>query len=125
MISRLDLSPARREQHLAAESGRVLPHDVARPLVVRAIADHDLDGVVRREQRQVLPAIARFLARGRRFEVDHTRHARVDVRDVDGSAGLERHAETRVAEPREQCGAARLRRHAIGQHAAPQANSGV
>ena len=51
---------------------------VARPFVVGASAEHELDLVVRGQQRQVVPAVARDFERTRRLDVEHARHARVD-----------------------------------------------
>ena len=54
---------ARREQHVAAlgRGGARATH-VARPVVIGAVADHELDLVVRRQQRQVLQQVARDFA---------------------------------------------------------------
>ena len=87
---------ARREEHGARQ--RMLRDDVARPFVVGAVADDDLHGVVRRQKLEILPAIAMRLLRARRLEVDDARDARIDVRDVDRTARLERNVEARVAE---------------------------
>ena len=61
-------------------SVRLLARDhLARPLVVGAVEQHELELVARGEQRQVRPAVARRLAAAGRLEVDDAVHARIDA----------------------------------------------
>jgi len=84
-----DLGVARREQHVAGIGEAVLGDDVARPVEIGAIADHELDLVMRGQQRQVLPAIARRFQRTGRLDIEHPRNAGINVRDVDRAGGFQ------------------------------------
>src|ERR1044072_7777091 len=92
----------RREVHRAAVVELALAHEVARPLVVRFVGDHQLELVGGAQQVEVGPVVALRLARAGALDVDDLAHARVDWRDVDGTARLEQHIVTRVAQLREE-----------------------
>src|SRR5262245_3031457 len=94
----------------------MLGDDGARPLVIGTTTDDDLDRIVRRQQLEVLPPNAVRLLRARRLDVDDARDTRIDVRDIDRTARLERHVEPKVTELRQQRGATRLRERLAARH---------
>src|SRR6185295_7365192 len=75
---------------------------LATPLIVRAIADDELDLFFRTQQRQVLVAVPLLFARARRLHVDHTDNARVHSRERHRTTGLDGYAVVRVAQPYQQ-----------------------
>src|SRR5688572_486081 len=103
----LELPVARREQHLAPAVQTLQLHPRAAPLVVGAIADHELELVTcaKAMGREVESAMR--LAGARRLDVDDAGHARVHRACVDGTARLERHLESGLAQVRQE-GRARL-----------------
>ena len=87
----------RGEQHGRAPAvQRVSRHDVARELVVHAVANHELHLVVRRQQAQVLPVVPGRLAAARALHIDDPDHLRGNLLDAEVSAGLDHHRQAGV-----------------------------
>src|SRR5690554_45313 len=116
-LARADLRLAGREQHVAALADGVVNHHAARPVVVGPAADHELDLVVRRQQRDVASEVARLLARARGLDVQDARDAGIDPADVERARGLQRDHVARVAQPAQQSDAALLRQRLAAGHA--------
>src|SRR5262249_16426251 len=100
---------ARREGHRAARRKRQLAHARPAPLLVAAIADHELHLIVGGELGELAVAVAPLLARAGRLDVDDLDDARIDLGEGHGAAGLERDAESRVTHAFKEPEAALLR----------------
>jgi hypothetical protein len=95
----------------------MLAEQLAGPLVIGSRAGDDLQLVARRQQRQVLIAIARRLAGVGGLQVDDPAHPGVEARDIHRAAGLERHQEARLAKRLEQARAGPLCQRLATGHA--------
>src|SRR5215469_14788135 len=101
-ITRGELLVARRKEHGAALRQCHLAELCAAPLVIATVADDELHQVMRREARQLLVAIASFLARAGSLDVHDLHHPRIDVCQCHRAAGLERYPQARIAQRRKQ-----------------------
>src|ERR1700726_1598133 len=96
-LARRELLMTRRKQHRTTGRQGELAQLAATPFVVAAAADHELDQVARAQPRQLLIAVAAFLARTRRLDVDDFRHTRIDARERHRAAGLQRDPQAGIA----------------------------
>src|SRR5205823_7511743 len=87
-LARRELLMTRRKQHRAAGREGELAQLGATPLVVAAAADHEFHQVPRAQPRQLLIAVAAFLARTRRLDVDDFGHPRIDACERHRAAGF-------------------------------------
>src|SRR6266850_6987885 len=108
-LARPELLMARRKQHRATGRKGELAQLAATPFVVAAAADHELDQVARAQPRQLLIAVAAFLAGTRRLDVDDFRHARIDARERHRAAGFQRDSQAGIAQHGQELRAALLR----------------
>src|SRR3984893_263116 len=115
-LARRELLMTRRKQHRAAGGKGELAQLAATPLVVAAAADHELDQVPRAQPRQLLIAVAPFLAGTRRLDVDDFRHTRIDTRERHGAAGFQRDPQAGIAQQGQQLRAALLRERFASGH---------
>ncbi len=82
----------------------------AAPLVVGAIADHELDLVVPTQQLQFMEQVARCFTRSRGFHIHHACHAWVDGGHGHRAAGFQRYLVAGIAKPGQQWQTVRLRK---------------
>src|SRR6185437_277453 len=108
---------ARREEHGAAAFQPVLAEFRAAPLVVAAVADHELDEVPSAEPRELLITVARLLPGPRRFDIDDPYDTLVNSLERHGTARLDRDAAPRIAELSQKSEAAFLRQRLAARHA--------
>ena len=107
-----------REQHLArAAVQAVLDQLGARPVVIVAGTDHELDLVVGRQQVQVLVEVAMRLFGARGLEIDHSAYTRVHRGNIQGAAGFQGHLVTGVTQLLEQRDGVGLRQRLTAGHA--------
>src|SRR5690606_41728854 len=77
----------------------VLADHTAGPLVIGAVADHELDLVALRKVREVAPQVAVALPRPGALQVHDAVRAGVERRDVDGAGRLHEHRNALVQQP--------------------------
>src|SRR6187402_3366592 len=75
-----ELLKARREKHLAACVQALVEHALPAPVVVRAVADHELELVAGAQAMHRQVEVTPVLARARRLDVDDAGDARVHAR---------------------------------------------
>src|SRR6202162_1020144 len=107
--ARRELLMTRRKQHRATGRKGELAQLAATPFVVAAAADHEFDQVARAQPRQLLIAVAAFLAGTRRLDVDDFRHTRIDARERHRAAGFQRDPQAGIAQHGQELRAALLR----------------
>src|SRR5947207_9142581 len=115
-LARRELLMTRRKQHRAAGREGELAQLGATPLVVAAAADHEFHQVPRAQPRQLLIAVAAFLARTRRLDVDDFGHPRIDACERHRAAGFQRHPQAGIAQHGQQLRAALLRERLASGH---------
>ena len=98
-----ELPVAGRQQHIGnAIRERELSDFAARPEVVRAVANHEFDLIVRGQMRDIAVVVALGLAGGGCFEVQHFHHPGVHRRNGQGATGLQGDRIPGIAEANEQ-----------------------
>ena len=85
-----DLAVSGAEEHrVAALMESLAQQELAGPLVVGAIGDHELHFIARTQVGEIRPAIAVLFAAAGGLHVEDADHARVARRDVDRAARLD------------------------------------
>src|SRR2546423_7042676 len=115
-LARRELLMTRRKQHRTAGRKGELAQLAATPLVVAAPADHELHQVPRAQPRQLLIAVAVFLAGTGRLDVDDPRHARIDAPERHRATGFQRDPQAGIAQHGQQLRAALLRQGFASGH---------
>src|ERR1700733_482159 len=108
-VLRMQLFVVGREQHLATACQSMLAGHCPRPLVVGAIADHELHLVGTAQCRDVLHEVPVHLPRAWGLQIHDAHHTRVQRGDGHGAAGLDGHGMAGVTEAGEQPQAVLLR----------------
>ncbi len=93
-----------REVHGGPRIQRPFSHEVARPLVVPAVTQNELDLVTRLEPLHVLRTVVLVHATPRRLDVDDPMHARIDLRSVSVSPGFDQELVAGIEQPKCQLG---------------------
>lgn len=97
-VGELELAEDGIHEHLAA-CGQVVPGgDEARPIVIGAVCDDELDFVVGGEEIDVSPVVAMGLAAGGALEVHDADDARVDAVHEDCAGGFEHDGRMAIGE---------------------------
>ena len=123
-LRRVQRGHGRREENLGRTVIQPLAQHLQRPVVIGARGNDELHLLLGAQLAQSLPELTLGLAGSRRLDIHHAQHARVQVTEIDGPAGLDGDLVAGVAQRREQLLAFLLRQRLAAGNA-DMTNAGV